>query len=60
MFQIQLKDFKKNSEKNFWFEINGKRPDDISTNKISTIEKLLKRISPDELKKLCPELFIRK
>ena len=60
MFQIQLKDFKKNSEKTFWFELMENDQMTFQPTKISTIEKLLKRISPDELKKLCPELFIRK
>ena len=52
MFQIQLKDFKKEFRKNFWFELMENDQMTFQPTKISTIEKLLKRISPDELKKL--------
>lgn len=55
-----IKRFQKEFRKNFWFELMENEQMTFQPTKISTIEKLLKRISPDELKKLCPELFIRK
>ena len=60
MFQIQLKDFKKNSEKNFWFELMENDQMTFQPTKISTIEKLFKAYFARRTKKLCPELFIRK